>query len=153
MWCTRCILERMKRFVLFSIACAIAAAAFALAKPTPAAAGWCWPACSSYGLLGQWTSTYNGCWYANGEVCSYYNGWYNVGLAKTCYPGCDWQYNTTGIVLYGFENHDRIRGRFTLRAANTLYVQPSELGMGGPLRAQVTWYGGPASQVNAAAIG
>jgi hypothetical protein len=35
----------------------------------------------------------------------------------------------------------------------TLYVRPYELSMSGTLRAQVTWYGGPASQVNAGAIG
>jgi hypothetical protein len=148
-----CILERMTRIALCVVACACAAAVAALARPSSASASWCWPSCSSYALLGQWTSTNTGCWYAYGEVCSDYNGWYNVGLAKTCYPGCDWNYYTTGVVLYGFENHDRIRGRFTAKAANTVYVQPSELGMSGLLRAQVTWYGGPASQINAAAIG
>jgi hypothetical protein len=34
-----------------------------------------------------------------------------------------------------------------------VYLQPGELSMSGMLRAQVTWYGGPASQVNAGAIG
>lgn len=143
----------MKRFVFFSIACAFAAAAFALAQPSPASAGWCWPNCGSYGYLGQWTSTYNGCWFSSGEVCSYYGNWFNVGLAKTCYPGCDWNYNTTGVVLFGFENHEHIRGRFTVKGDVTLYVRPSEVSMSGLLRAQATWYSGPASQVNAAAIG
>ena len=50
-------------------------------------------------------------------------------------------------------NHERIRGRFSSKGSVTLYLQPYELSMGGLLRAQVTWYGGPASQVNAAAIG
>ena len=85
-------------------------------------------------------------------MCSYYGYWFNIGIDKTCYPGCDWNYNTTGVILYGFENRDRIRGYFTSKA-NTVYVRPSELYMSGALRAQVTWYGGPASQVNAAAIG
>jgi hypothetical protein len=86
-------------------------------------------------------------------LCSYYSNWFNVGMAKTCYPGCDWNYNTTGVMMYGFENHDRIRGRFSSKGEVTLYSRPSELSMSGTLRAQVTWYGGPASQINAAAIG
>ena len=142
----------MNRIVFFVIASACAAAVVALAKPAPASAGWCWPGCSNYGYLGQWTSTNNGCWYSSGEVCSYYGYWFNVGIAKTCYPGCDWNYNTQGVVLYGFENQERIRGHFTVKAA-TVYVRPSELYMSGAVRAQVTWYGGPASQLNAAAIG
>jgi hypothetical protein len=149
---TRCILEHMKRFVLFVTACVCVAAVAALARPTAASASWCWPSCSSYGLLGQSTSTYTGCWFSNGEVCSYYNSWFNLGMAKTCYPGCDWNFNTTGVVLYGFENHDRIRGRFSSRGAVTLYVRPADLSMSGLLRAQVTWYAGT-NQVNAAAIG
>jgi hypothetical protein len=142
----------MKRIVLFVIACACVAAVAALAQPTAASASWCWPSCSSYGYLGQWTSTHTGCWFSAGEVCSYYDSWFNLGMAKTCYPGCDWNFNTTGIVLYGFENHDRIRGRFSGRGAVTLYVRPDELSMGGLLRAQVTWYAGT-NQINAAAIG
>jgi hypothetical protein len=143
----------MKRTALCVIACACVAAVAALAGPSSASAGWCWPSCSSYGYLGPSTSTYTGCWFSSGEVCSYYDSWFNVGLAKTCYPGCDWNYNTTGVVLFGFENHDRIRGRFTVKGAVTLYVRPSEVSMSGLLRAQATWYSGPASQVNAAAIG
>lgn len=142
----------MRRIVFFVIATACAAAVVALARPATASAGWCWPSCSSNGFLGQWTSTNNGCWYSSGEVCSYYGYWFNVGIAKTCYPGCDWNYNTKGVVLYGFENHDRIRGHFTVKA-DTVYVRPSELYMSGALRAQVTWYGDPVSQLNAAAIG
>jgi hypothetical protein len=146
-----CILVCMTRFLLLFALCCIAAVV-ALAQPSRASAGWCWPNCSAYGYLGPSTSTYNGCWFASGEVCSYYGSWFNVGIAKTCYPSCDWNNRTTGVVLYGFENHDRIRGRFTDRA-DTVYVRPFELSMSGSLRAQVTWYGGPASQLNAAAIG
>ena len=142
----------MSRILFFVIASACAAAVVALARPAPASAGWCWPNCSSRGYLGQWTSTNNGCWFSSGEVCSYYGSWFNMGIDKTCYPGCDWNYNTTGVILYGFENHDRIRGRFTAKA-DTVVVRPWELGMSGALRAQVTWYAGPASQVNAGAIG
>jgi hypothetical protein len=142
----------MKRFMLFVIACACVAAVAALARPAAASASWCWPSCASYGILNQWTSTNTGCWFSSGEVCSYYNSWFNVGMSKTCYPGCDWNFNTTGVVLYGFENHDRIRGRFSSRGAVTLYVRPVDLSMSGLLRAQVTWYAGT-NQINAAAIG
>jgi hypothetical protein len=142
----------MKRLVLLLLACACTAAVFALARPTPASAGWCWPDCSSYGFLSQWTSTNNGCWFSLGEVCTYYNYWVNVALRKTCYPGCDYLGLTRGVILYGFENHDRIRGYFTDKAWSFV-MQPYEVGMSGPLRAQVTWYSGPASYVNAGAIG
>jgi hypothetical protein len=142
----------MKRIVLLVCACVCIAAVAALARPGAASAGWCWPNCSGYGYLGQWTSTYNGCWFSSGEVCSYYGYWWNMGIAKTCYPGCNWNYQTTGVVLYGFENHERIRGVFTAKA-DTVTVRPSDLYMSGSLRAQVTWYGGPASQLNAGAIG
>jgi hypothetical protein len=142
----------MSRIVFFVFASACVATVVALARPASASAGWCWPNCSNYGYLGQSTSTHNGCWFSSGEVCSYFGNWFNIGVAKTCYPGCDWNYNTTGVILYGFENRDHIRGRFTSSAVRTVYVRPSELSMSGLLRAQVTWYAG-VSQLNAAAIG
>jgi hypothetical protein len=141
----------MKRIVFLVLAVAFTAAIVALAKPGSASAGWCWPNCSAYGYLGPSTSTYNGCWYSSGEVCSSYAYWTLNGIAKTCYPGCDWYYNTTGMVLYGFENWARIRGRLTVKR-DTVYITPSALSMGGLLRAQVAWYSGPASQLNAAAV-
>jgi hypothetical protein len=149
--CTRILLVMHR--IAFLLAVVAVAAVAALARPSHASAGWCWPNCSGYGMLGPGTSTYNGCWFSGGEVCSYYNSWLNMGMYKTCYPGCDWAFNTTGVVLYGFENHERIRGRFTTRAISRLTIWPADVGMSGMLRAQVTWYGGPASQLNAAAIG
>jgi hypothetical protein len=146
-----CILTVMSRIVFFVLACVCAAAVVALARPASASAGWCWPTCSSYGYLGQWTSTNNGCWWSNGEVCSYYAGWRLNGISKTCYPGCDYYYNTIGMVLYGFENHERIRGRLTVKR-DTVYIQPADVSMSGLLRATVAWYSGPASQLNAAAV-
>jgi len=142
----------MKRIVFLVIALVVATAIATLARPAPASAGWCWPNCSGYGYLGPSTSTNNGCWYSSGEVCSYYGYWFNTGIAKTCYPGCNWNYQTTSMVLYGFENRERIRGRLTVKA-DTVYLRPSEVSMSGSLRAQVAWYAGPASQLNTAAIG
>jgi len=80
----------MTRFVLFLIASTCVAAVFAVARPATASAGWCWPGCSTYGLLGPGTSTYNGCWHSSGEVCSGWGYWSTNGVVKTCYPGCDY---------------------------------------------------------------
>ncbi|OAI54669.1 hypothetical protein AYO48_01045 [Gaiella sp. SCGC AG-212-M14] len=135
--------------LLFSVIAA--AAAIGLAQPSGAAAGWCWPSCSGYGMLGPGTSTANGCWYYS-EVCSGWGYWYLNGVSKTCYPGCDRYNGTNGKILYGYENRDRIRGNFTTYYGKR-YVQPGELGMGGYLRAQVTWWAGTTSQINVAVAG
>jgi hypothetical protein len=137
--------------ILLLLTLVASAAILALAQPSRAEAGWCWPNCSSYGLLNWNTSTYNGCWYRSGEVCSGYAYWSVNGVSKTCYPGCDANGNTTGQILYGFESYDRIRGRFTVRTGK-FYIAPGDVGMGGYLRSQVTWWSG-VSQVNVAAIG
>jgi hypothetical protein len=142
----------MTRYLLLFVLCCCAAVVFALAQPSRASAGWCWPNCSGLGFLSQGTSTYNGCWYSSGEVCSGWGYWSTNGVVKTCYPGCDYYGNTTGKILYGFENSSRIRGSFTT-ASNHFYIQPYMVGMGGYLRSQVAWWGGPASQINVAAVG
>jgi hypothetical protein len=147
-----CILIVMTRFLMFAFALVCAAVVVAFARPATASAGWCWPSCSSYGFLGQWTSTSNGCFYSSGEVCSGWGYWTTNGVVKTCYPACDWYGNTTGMILYGFENGSRIRGRYTV-LSNHFYIQPYLVGMGGYLRAQVAWYSGPPSQINVAAVG
>jgi hypothetical protein len=150
---TRCvgtrILDVMKRVALLS-ALICAAVVVGLAQPSSASAGWCWPTCSGYGILGPSTSTYNGCWYW-AEVCSGWGYWYLNGLSKTCYPGCDWTGYTKGQVLYGFENRERIRGYFSW-VPGRFYVRPGDLGMGGYLRAQASYWQGTPSQVNVAAI-
>jgi hypothetical protein len=121
-----------------------------LAQPSTASAGWCWPNCSGYGMLGPGTTNGNGCWYYS-EVCSGWGYFYLNGVAKTCYP-CDSTYTTTGKILYGFENTERIRGNFTTNPG-TRYLRPGDVGMGGYLRAQVSWWSGTASQINVAAAG
>ena len=107
--------------------------------------------CTSSALAPLGTSTWNACWYRYGEVCSGWSYWSVNGVSKTCYGGCDAYGNTTGMILYGFENYERIRGRFTV-GSGKFYMSPSGLDMGGYLRAQVTWWSG-VSQINAAAIG
>jgi hypothetical protein len=84
--------------------------------------------------------------------CGGWGYWYLNGVMKTCYPGCDPYNGTNGKILYGFENRDRIRGNFTSYYGKR-YVQPGELGMGGYLRAQVTWWAGTTSQINVAVAG
>jgi hypothetical protein len=142
------ILLVMKRIaLLFTLLCI--AAVVSLERPSHAAAGWCWPNCSSYGILSPWTN--NSCWY-NAAVCSGWGYWYVNGETKTCYPMCDGWSNTSGQILYGFESSDRIRGRFT-SYSGTHYIRPADVSMGGYLRAQVTWWSGSASQINVAATG
>ncbi len=144
----RILLDMSRIALLLTLVCA--AAVVALAQPSRASAGWCWPNCSSYGFLGPGTSTNNGCWFY-GEVCSGWGYWYLNGVSKTCYPGCNWG-ETSGQILYGFENAQRIRGAFT-RSVGHRYIQPGDVGMGGYLRAQVTWWSGTASQINVGAAG
>ena len=139
----------MKR-IAFLLALVGVATVIAAAQPSNAAAGWCWPNCSDYGILGPTTSTNNGCWYI-GEVCSGWGFWYLNGFAKTCYPGCDWWGSTKGQILYGYENGQRIRGYFT-KSPGKGYIRPSDLGMGGYLRAQVSHWQGTPSQINVAAV-
>lgn len=138
----------MKRIALF-LALAGSAVVVGLAQPSQAKAGWCWPSCSTYGLLGSFTS--NSCWYGT-AVCSGWTYWVLNGESKRCFPMCDGWGNTAGQILYGFENFDRIRGRFTV-SSGTRYIRPAEVSMGGYLRAQVTWWSGPASELNVAAVG
>jgi hypothetical protein len=145
------ILVDMKRIALVFAVLAAAAAA-GLAQPSTASAGWCWPGCSTLGILGPGTPTANGCWYYYGEVCSGWSNWILNGVYKTCYPLCDAYNATSGRILYGYENADRIRGNFTIYSG-TRYVRPADLGMGGYLRAQVSWWSGSASQINVAAAG
>lgn len=139
----------MTRIVLLiSLVCV--AVLVALAQPSRASAGWCWPNCSDYGILGPSTSSYNGCWYP-GEVCSGWGYWYLNGVAKTCYPGCDYWGSTKGQILFGYENSERIRGKFSW-IPGKFYIRPSDVSMGGYLRAQVNYWQGTASQVNVAAV-
>jgi hypothetical protein len=125
-----------KLLVLIAI---VAAASVAVAARSNVAAGaWCWPSCSGYAVLGADTSTHNGCWYAYGEVCSGWNYWTINGIDKQCWPVC-YGYYTHALVLYGFENRNTIRGRFT-DYASTWRIRPPDVSMGGYLRAQVNWW-------------
>jgi hypothetical protein len=119
---------------------AIVAATFAAAgvRSSVASAAWCWPTCSGYGVLASNTSTNNGCWYWYGEVCSGWNYWTINGIDKACWPVCSGYY-THALVLYGFENRSTIRGRFT-DYTGTYRIRPTDVSMGGYLRAQVNWW-------------
>lgn len=133
----------------------VLALAVAGGRAPRAEAAWCWPDCSSFGKLGAVTTTFNGCWYSYGEVCSGWNNWLVNGVKKTCYPYCNPFPYTTAQLLFGFENSLRIRGRVTY-AADTYRIFPADVGMGGYLRAQVSYWPGPGrpdpSEINAAAL-
>jgi hypothetical protein len=112
-------------------------ATLVVVTPAPADAAWCWPSCDTFGWLGPGTSTNNGCWYAAGEVCSGWNTWTANGINKACAPVCSngW---TGARVLYGFENNNAIRGRYTYYEG-VRYIYPYEVGMCCYLRAQASW--------------
>ena len=126
----------MKRLLVLTTIVAVSFVGAAVRSDV--ARAWCWPSCSSYGVLGPDTSTHNGCWYAAGEVCSGWNYWSLNGIDKLCWPVC-YGYYTHGLVLYGFENFNTIRGRFTDYSA-TYRIRPADVSMGGYLRAQVNWW-------------
>jgi hypothetical protein len=110
-------------------------AMLALVFAHPAGADtWAW----GPGWLGSTTSNNNNCWYSTGEVCSGWNYWVNNYLDKQTGGG--------GLVLQGFENSERIRGAY--RSDPGFYIiTVSEVGMGGYLKGQVTWWGDPASYI------
>ena len=126
----------MKRLLVLTAIVAVASVASAVRSDV--ARAWCWPSCSSYGVLAWDTSTHNGCWYSAGEVCSGWNYWTLNGIDKQCWPVC-YGYYTHGLVLYGFENFNTIRGRFTDYAV-VVRIRPADVSMGGYLRAQVNWW-------------
>jgi hypothetical protein len=123
---------------LLALTVIVAAASLTAAARPDVARAWCWPSCSTHGVLGSSTSTHNGCWYAYGEVCSGWNYWTMNGIDKRCWPVC-YGYYTHGLVLYGFENKSTIRGRFT-DYAGIYRIRPVDVSMGGYLRNQVNWW-------------
>ena len=123
---------------LLAVAAIVIVVSVAAGVKANVAGAWCWPSCSSYGVLTQTTSTYNGCWYSLGEVCSGWNYWTLNGIDKKCWPVCEY-YSTHALVLYGFENSNTIRGRFT-DSASTFWISPRDVSMGGYLRAQINWW-------------
>jgi hypothetical protein len=127
-----------RNLLLLLAAFIVTISASVAAVPNSASAAWCWPSCSTFGYLGPGTSNYNGCWKSSGEVCSGWNTWTSNGINKACYPICSIGNYTHARVHYGFENAERIRGFYT-DVAQTVYAYPFQLGMGGYLRAQVSW--------------
>jgi len=151
----------LRRKLVILAAVVFVAGFVAVAAPGQASATWCWPSpaptcsTSSYGLLGIGTTTGNGCWYAYSEICSGYDYFINDAINKLCYPDyiCSGGV-TSSTVLYGFENAQRIRGRYT-NGIGTWQLIPSDVGMGGYLRAQEKWdYGccGNDNQLRASAL-
>lgn len=126
----------MKKLIV--VIAVVVVAGVAAGVRAQAANAWCWPSCSSYGVLGSQTPANSNCWYSWGEICSGWNYWTVNGIDKRCWPICisGW---TQARILYGFENFNTIRGRFT-DYAGSFHVLPSDLSMGGYLRGQVNWW-------------
>lgn len=119
------------------VALTAAAMIFALA-----AAGSAQASCA-YFFQNSWLSSTtvsgSGCWYTPGSACSGWNYWVNNWLQADVY----------GEVLQAFENSERIRGRVRT-SAPLVQLQPSDVSMGGYLRASEVWWSGSASWVTQA---
>jgi hypothetical protein len=73
-------------------------------------------------------------WYTGSSACSGWNYWYQLNAAHRAGPG---------IVSAGFENNNTIRGHY-LYDGDSVITYPSDWGMGGYLKSQVTvcsWFG------------
>jgi hypothetical protein len=113
----------------------VAAAGLATATPAPSSANhtighWQW----SGGLWPSGGGNGKCVWYVAKSACPGWNYWYAIYTLQGNRPD-------GGNVLPGFENNERIRGRY-LYSGQSVTVYPSELGMGGYLVAHVTYWDG-----------
>jgi hypothetical protein len=105
----------------------------ALAFPSSAAAGeWFY-----YNYVGPGENNGVCIWYPSQSACGGWNYWFCI---KT-------HVDSGGTVLIGYENNDRIRGVYR-SAGGTAQVFPSDVGMGGYLMAQDTWWSGAHAYIN-----
>jgi hypothetical protein len=116
----------------------IATAAVALTLAAPAWAGY-W----QYGpaSLGRGHDDANCIWYRGQAACSGWNYWYQNQYSKQTNCGCSFTY------LLGFENGSTIRGRWISQSVSYLYTFPEDVGMGGYLKAHITYWSGTAVSV------
>lgn len=115
----------------------VVASAAALAIPEKASANWCWqkPEPCSFGYLSFNTTNTNGCWYSAGEVCSGWAYWYEQDFYRNYAP------IYIAKTLYGYENSAHIRGLWSTGNCSPCIVLPSDVGLGGYLKAQDSWWG------------
>jgi hypothetical protein len=118
----------MKRF----FATLVLAAGFALTTPAAANAVWTY--------IGPLPGLYDGdcLWYPFTGQCSGWNTWAYI----------DTYNNGGGTILNGFENYNRIRGQWIASGGHRTTL-PSDVGMGGYLKAQVTNNSGVTADVDA----
>jgi hypothetical protein len=116
----------------------IAAAVVVLVLAVPAWAGY-W----QYGpaSLGRGHDDANCIWYRGQAACSGWNYWYQNQYSKQTNCGCSFTY------LLGFENGNTIRGSWISQSVTYLNVAPVDLGMGGYLKAHITYWSGNAVSV------
>lgn len=116
----------------------IATAAVALAFAVPAWAGY-W----QYGpaWLGRGHDDANCIWYRGQAACSGWNYWYQNQYSKQTSCGCSFTY------LLGFENNNTIRGNWISQSLTYLNVAPIDVGMGGYLKAHITYWSGTSVSV------
>jgi hypothetical protein len=116
----------------------IATAAAALALAVPAWAGY-W----QYGpaSLGRGHDDANCVWYRGQAACSGWNYWYQNQYSKQTNCGCSFTY------LLGFENNNTIRGNWISQSVTYLNVAAVDVGMGGYLKAHITYWSGTAVSV------
>lgn len=108
-------------------------AVVALAVPSSAfACGWQW----GFNYLGPGTHAGPCVWYVNQATCSGWNYW-NVLSANQ---------SAGGTTLDGYENNDRIRGRY-ISGNGFLFIYPADVGMGGYIIAHGTWWSGGSAYI------
>jgi hypothetical protein len=80
-------------------------------------------------------------WYRGQAACSGWNYWYQNQYSKQTSCGCSFTY------LLGFENDSTIRGRWISQSVGYLSTFPQDVGMGGYLKAHITYWSGTAVSV------
>jgi hypothetical protein len=116
----------------------ITTAAAALCLAVPAWAGY-W----QYGpaWLGRGHDDASCIWYRGQAACSGWNYWYQNQYSKQTNCGCSFTY------LLGFENNNTIRGNWISQSLTYLNVAPIDVGMGGYLKAHITYWSGTSVSV------
>jgi hypothetical protein len=124
----------LTRRCLLLIVAIVAAAALA----APAWAGY-W----QFGpqVLGRGYDDASCVWYRGQAACSGWNYWYQNQYSKQTSCGCSFTY------LLGFENDSTIRGTWISKDMTYANIAPAGVGMGGYLKAHITYWSGTAVSV------
>jgi hypothetical protein len=106
-------------------------------------AGPAWAGYWQYGpaTLGRGHDDASCIWYRGQAACSGWNYWYQNQYSKQTSCGCSFTY------LLGFENNNTIRGNWISPSVTYLNVGPVDVGMGGYLKAHITYWSGTAVSV------